>query len=122
MKKMLLFSALSLFILLIACNGQDKTKAEQKNEQTKMTSSEKIYYYTCPMPDHKTVFSDSAGTCPECGMNLVPVVEAAPDSADYYGCTMPEHSHIRMDKPGNCPECNMKLVPMRLKKDSNMKM
>lgn len=36
--------------------------------------------YTCPM--HHDVRSDSPGKCPICGMDLVPIAAAAPESAD----------------------------------------
>jgi ssDNA-binding Zn-finger/Zn-ribbon topoisomerase 1 len=72
------------------------------------------------MDEHKNIHSDKPGDCPECGMQLVAVVETTPDSAEYYGCPMPDHSHIRYEKPGNCPECNMKLVPMRKKNEDKM--
>lgn len=28
--------------------------------------------YTCPMPEHADVVSDTPGVCPKCGMKLVP--------------------------------------------------
>ena len=120
MNKIILVLGIGLFLTLIACKGQEETKLEQPKVNVKESAAEKIYYYTCPMEAHKNVVSDKPGKCPECGMNLVAVVETTPDSADFYGCTMPQHSHIRSDKPGNCPECNMKLVPMRLKNEVKM--
>jgi FtsP/CotA-like multicopper oxidase with cupredoxin domain len=56
--------------------------------------------YVCPM--HPDVTSDSPGTCPQCGMRLVP----APTS---YVCPM--HPDVTSDHPGTCPQCGMRLVP-----------
>ena len=36
-------------------------------------ASRKVLYYTCPM--HPSVKAEKPGTCPICGMNLVPVYE-----------------------------------------------
>ena len=56
--------------------------------------------YTCPM--HPDVISTEPGTCPQCGMKLVP----APNS---YVCPM--HPDVVSTEPGTCPQCGMKLVP-----------
>jgi FtsP/CotA-like multicopper oxidase with cupredoxin domain len=58
--------------------------------------------YTCPM--HPEVISDEPGTCPECGMKLMPV--AAPKM---YVCPM--HPEVVSEVQGKCPECGMKLMP-----------
>jgi FtsP/CotA-like multicopper oxidase with cupredoxin domain len=58
--------------------------------------------YTCPM--HPEVVSDEQGSCPECGMKLMPV--AAPKT---YVCPM--HPEVVSDQQGKCPECGMKLMP-----------
>jgi FtsP/CotA-like multicopper oxidase with cupredoxin domain len=58
--------------------------------------------YTCPM--HPDVASDDPGSCPECGMKLMPT--AAPTS---YTCPM--HPEVLSEEPGKCPECGMKLMP-----------
>ena len=79
--------------------------------------------YTCPM--HPEVTSDSPGSCPKCGMDLVPQGEAgdhghhhhhghghhaAKDhTAETYSCPM--HPEIISDSPGSCPKCGMDLVP-----------
>lgn len=120
MSKISTFVGIGVFLVLIACKGQEESKSEQPKVNVKESTAEKIYYYTCPMEAHKNVVSDKPGKCPECGMKLAAVVEAQPDSADFFGCPMPEHSHVRAEKPGNCPECNMKLVPMRKKTEMKM--
>ena len=56
--------------------------------------------YVCPM--HPNVTSDTAGTCPQCGMKLVPAPTA-------YVCPM--HPDVTSDTAGTCPQCGMKLVP-----------
>ena len=56
--------------------------------------------YTCPM--HPDVVSTEPGTCPQCGMKLVP----APTS---YVCPM--HPDVTSDTAGACPKCGMRLVP-----------
>jgi FtsP/CotA-like multicopper oxidase with cupredoxin domain len=56
--------------------------------------------YTCPM--HPDFVSTTPGTCPHCGMKLVP----APTS---YVCPM--HPHVTSDSASSCPKCGMRLVP-----------
>ncbi|HWQ38332.1 MAG TPA: heavy metal translocating P-type ATPase [Burkholderiales bacterium] len=63
--------------------------------------------YTCPM--HPEVVQVGPGSCPKCGMALVPMVPAAPVAAEY---TCPMHPEIRSDRPGSCPKCGMALVPV----------
>ena len=70
--------------------------------------------YTCPMPEHSYVLQVGPGTCPECGMDLVPVPQTG---RTVYTCPMPEHHHILSDRPGECPECGMKLVPLKSKSE-----
>ena len=59
--------------------------------------------YTCPM--HPAVVSDEPGSCPECGMKLMP-------AATTYTCPM--HPEVVSQEPGRCPECGMKLLPSQL--------
>jgi Cu+-exporting ATPase len=68
--------------------------------------------YTCPM--HAEIVSPTPGSCPKCGMALVPIV---PAPADEYTCPM--HPEIRRPKPGNCPKCGMALVPVAGAKEDN---
>jgi len=58
--------------------------------------------YVCPM--HPEVISDTQGSCPECGMKLMP--QAAPKS---FVCPM--HPEVVSEEQGRCPECGMKLMP-----------
>ena len=78
--------------------------------------------YTCPM--HPEIVRDEPGTCPICGMYLVPREpdETTTDASDHQGHDMPPastprytcpmHPEIVRDEPGSCPICGMFLVPM----------
>jgi FtsP/CotA-like multicopper oxidase with cupredoxin domain len=57
--------------------------------------------WTCPM--HPDVVSSEPGTCPKCGMKLVP--------AEVSAWTCPMHPDVVSNEPGTCPSCGMKLVP-----------
>jgi uncharacterized cupredoxin-like copper-binding protein/predicted RNA-binding Zn-ribbon protein involved in translation (DUF1610 family) len=61
--------------------------------------------WTCPM--HAEIVRDEPGTCPVCGMKLVPAEDAVPSA-----WTCPMHAEVVRDAPGTCPSCGMKLVPM----------
>mgnify|MGYP003945619375 CR=1 FL=1 len=63
--------------------------------------------YTCPM--HAEIVRDAPGSCPKCGMTLVPIPEAVPRAAEY---TCPMHPEIRSPRPGSCPKCGMLLMPV----------
>lgn len=85
--------------------------------------------FVCPM--HPEIVRDEPGTCPICGMDLVPRETAgeisahthdhcgmdahaeAPDrqetAGDAYTCPM--HPEIVQPEPGRCPMCGMHLVP-----------
>jgi P-type Cu+ transporter len=63
--------------------------------------------YTCPM--HPEVEQQGPGSCPKCGMALVPASPPAPPTTEY---TCPMHPQIRSPGPGNCPICGMALVPV----------
>ena len=62
--------------------------------------------YTCPM--HPEIVQDGPGSCPKCGMALVPMLPVMPAAAEY---TCPMHPEVRSPKPGPCPKCGMALVP-----------
>src|SRR5256885_13385310 len=62
--------------------------------------------YTCPM--HPEIQQAGPGSCPKCGMTLVPLLPAK--AATEYTCPM--HPEVRSPEPGNCPKCGMTLVPV----------
>jgi FtsP/CotA-like multicopper oxidase with cupredoxin domain len=59
--------------------------------------------YACPM--HPEVTASEPGTCPKCGMKLLPVA-----AATIYACPM--HPEVTASEPGTCPKCGMKLLPV----------
>ena len=63
--------------------------------------------YTCPMDPE--VVQDGPGSCPKCGMALVPMLPTLPQAAKY---TCPMHPEVVQDRPGSCPKCGMALVAM----------
>jgi NADH:ubiquinone oxidoreductase subunit 6 (subunit J) len=68
--------------------------------------------WTCPM--HPEVSQPGPGTCPKCGMPLVPrtELEGEQSSADHHHTyTCPMHPEVRQEGPGTCPKCSMDLVP-----------
>jgi Cu(I)/Ag(I) efflux system membrane fusion protein/cobalt-zinc-cadmium efflux system membrane fusion protein len=71
--------------------------------------------YVCPMPEHVDIIYDTPGTCPICGMDLVPIERPqdmdTPPTASWT-CPMPEHAAVREPGPGKCPICGMSLVPV----------
>jgi FtsP/CotA-like multicopper oxidase with cupredoxin domain len=62
--------------------------------------------YACPM--HPEVTSTEPGTCPKCGMQLLPV-RSEEETPSSYACPM--HPEVTSLEPGTCPKCGMKLVP-----------
>jgi multidrug efflux pump subunit AcrA (membrane-fusion protein) len=102
-------------------DSSERTEAQQAETGTKnlnLTPDKKADFadqvYTCPMPEHSYVLQVGPGTCPECGMDLVPITQTG---RTVYTCPMPEHHHILSDQPGECPECGMKLVPLGSKSE-----
>jgi FtsP/CotA-like multicopper oxidase with cupredoxin domain len=59
--------------------------------------------YVCPM--HPEVTSTESGTCPQCGMKLIP---AEPQASSY---VCPMHPEVTSAEAGTCPQCGMKLIP-----------
>jgi FtsP/CotA-like multicopper oxidase with cupredoxin domain len=62
--------------------------------------------YVCPM--HPEVTSPVPGTCPKCGMKLVPTQTETPAPVSY---VCPMHPEVTSAEPGTCPKCGMRLVP-----------
>jgi FtsP/CotA-like multicopper oxidase with cupredoxin domain len=62
--------------------------------------------YACPM--HPEVTATEPGTCPKCGMRLIPVTSEG-SAATSYSCPM--HPDVVAAEPGTCPKCGMKLLP-----------
>jgi hypothetical protein len=56
---------------------------------------------------HAEVTSSEPGTCPKCGMRLVPAQTEAPAPVSY---VCPMHAEVTSNEPGTCPKCGMKLV------------
>lgn len=63
--------------------------------------------YTCPM--HPDIVRNAPGSCPKCGMALIPMLDTIPRAAEY---TCPMHPEVRSPQPGSCPKCGMALVPV----------
>ena len=61
--------------------------------------------YACPM--HPEVTAPEPGTCPKCGMQLLPVRSERPTDASY---VCPMHPEVTSSEPSTCPKCGMKLV------------
>lgn len=70
---------------------------------------EREVLYQCPM--HPEIVQDRPGSCPICGMALVPVEKTAPKAKTSYTCPM--HPEVVQDHPGRCPICGMDLVPVQ---------
>lgn len=66
MKKLLIFSTLSFFLLLAVSCGNKTTKTEAPVETQEFVATGD--YYTCSM--HPEVHEDKPGDCPICGMTL----------------------------------------------------
>jgi len=63
--------------------------------------------YACPM--HPDVTASEPGSCPKCGMQLLPVRAEKPVATSY---VCPMHPDVTSPEPATCPKCGMKLVPM----------
>lgn len=63
MKKPIIILSVTFLIAAAGCNRNKDTHDGHKNEVA-------LQMYTCPMPQD-SVFSDKAGKCPKCGMDLV---------------------------------------------------
>ena len=85
----------------------DPAKYLAKSAPATPHAASKGTQYTCPM--HPEIEQDGFGSCPKCGMALVPMIPTAPAVAEY---TCPMHPEVRQDRPGVCPKCGMALVPV----------
>jgi multidrug efflux pump subunit AcrA (membrane-fusion protein)/rubrerythrin len=98
--------------------GHGPMPAAAMKPEAPATMQTNIVKYICPMPDHVSIEYDHPGTCPLCGMTLVPVSSAALSKIQpggrllYYTCPMPEHSDVHESQPGKCPKCGMTLIPV----------
>ena len=61
--------------------------------------------YACPM--HPEVTSPEQGTCPKCGMRLVPSQAETPAPSSY---VCPMHPEVKAPEPSTCAKCGMRLV------------
>ena len=66
--------------------------------------------YTCPM--HAEIVRDAPGSCPKCGMTLIPILQVATPATPAAEYTCPMHPEILRPQPGSCPKCGMALVPV----------
>jgi NADH-quinone oxidoreductase subunit J len=86
---------------------EDAADDKEPQDTSKMTD------WTCPM--HPEVSQESAGTCPKCGMTLIPRAEMAKGDTSQGAAsqtfTCPMHPEVRQDQPGTCPKCGMALIP-----------
>jgi Cu(I)/Ag(I) efflux system membrane fusion protein len=75
MKQTFFFTASALGLLLVACGG--KTPAPNATaSRAEAASASETTQYTCPMHPHY-ISTDADGSCPICGMDLVPASPAA---------------------------------------------
>lgn len=84
---------------------REKKKAPRPAE-TGPTAGMRQYY--CPMHCEGDKTYDQPGSCPVCGMDLVPM----PVAGHTPGYICPMHPEIRRDGPGACPICGMELAPL----------
>ena len=71
------------------------------------TVAPKGVQHTCPM--HPEILQHGSGSCPKCGMALVPLLPPSPAAQEY---TCPMHPEVKSPRPGSCPQCGMALVPV----------
>ena len=75
MKKIIYSIALVTASILTSCDKSESKKVEEpvltKTDSSKLIGQMK---YTCTM--HPEVNSDTAGHCPKCGMDLVPITDS----------------------------------------------
>lgn len=64
---------------------------------------------------HPEIVTDEPGSCPKCGMALIPMPEATPRAAEYT-CFM--HPEIVRDGPGSCPKRLLLILAERVGADT----
>ena len=72
-------TATSLFVLtflLTACGGADPKAAARRGPDLIAVAAADVQSYTCPMHPHY-ISTDADGTCPICGMDLIPAKAAS---------------------------------------------
>lgn len=73
--------------------------------------------WTCPM--HPEINQPNTGSCPKCGMALIPRAETGNGQDDQENTTQatlytcPMHPEVQQSDPGTCPKCGMTLLPVR---------
>ena len=89
MKKVIIISSFTAFVLFaVSCNSSS-TNAKSSTEMQNVSAE---VYYTCTM--HPEVHSDKPGNCPKCGMELVKKEAAKSDSTHMHHDTdSAEHHH-----------------------------
>jgi len=93
-----------------------KPPEEQPSKKQEEQGSAQATAWTCPM--HPEVRQHQPGTCPKCGMALIPRAEMAGEHASSETATQaqtytcPMHPEVRQDQPGTCPKCSMQLIPV----------
>jgi hypothetical protein len=75
MKKIIFLSAVSIALLISACNKCSNSSSPKESTQTMDTTKLKTgdVFYQCEMD--REVLSDKPGTCSKCGMNLSKVTK-----------------------------------------------
>ena len=107
-------------LLLAGCDGHPAPSGGDPDRPAAHDHAEHAASaYQCPM--HPEVTSDRPGSCPICGMRLVPVEapattalpahDHAEHAASAYQCPM--HPEVTSDRPGSCPICGMDLVAVQ---------
>ncbi|GAC1342659.1 MAG: hypothetical protein NVSMB27_01800 [Ktedonobacteraceae bacterium] len=89
-------------------------RGKPPEEQPAPLQEQQVTDWTCPM--HAEIRQADPGSCPKCGMTLIPRAEMANDHASQeqdtpaktYTCPM--HPEVRQSQAGNCPKCGMTLI------------
>ena len=69
--RILWMTAVASLALLAGCQKSEGPPGAQKKGAPVKKDERKVEYWTCSM--HPQIRADKPGTCPICGMNLVPV-------------------------------------------------